>query len=457
MNHASAPRSLVALVYLYVACLPLLSVSILNVGGRGLGRLDWVMGAMLCAAFCVYWLLGKMRLSSSHISTCVLIYLCTVALNLCALFDTRRVQLVDYVTVAAQQLLVGSVFFAISSLPVTQTQLKGILRVWFLVAFAVALYGLYQLPARLYDWPFAYVTLTDPRTAPGGMQTGRTLVGFSQISSVLREPTWLGSYLQGPIVLFGVILLEGRARSILFRSDLTNRACLLVMILALVASVALGTYVAFLSIVFVVFISNRRLRGPVARVALLLLAVLIVTGGLLSSTVGIEFLSAAAYRVRGLLSPLTGWSGGATSFATRMQRAKGALQVWATHPFVGVGINNTHYYSAYENINSGWIKLMSTQGLMGVLAMSCVLLSALYGLRKMTRLLGLESWFHPLLVGLFYLVISDSIDTMVTFDWASSIRWFTISLANLVFIRSRASLSHVAALQMTTSPARASG
>ena len=447
-----------ALVYLYIATLPLLSVSLLNVGGRGFGRLDWLMGAALCVATCLFGLFGRVRLRWSSISTFVLIYLCTVALNLGVLFDSRRSQLVDYTTVAAQQILVAGVFFSLSSLPLSERQLRNVLRAWALAALLVAIYGLYQVPARLYGWPFSHVTLTDPRTAPGGYQTGRAFAGFYQISSVLREPTWFGSYLQGPLIVFGAILLgrpssaqpETAAAAISGpvwprrESAVLSRPLLgagtLVVALALVLSVALGTYVAFLGTVLVALSLNRRLRWPTTRVVLLSLVLLIATDAVLSSISDIEILSTMSYRVEGLLSPLTGKEGDTTtSLEQRVQRMTAAIEVWADHPLLGVGLNNTHYLSASKYINSGWVKLLSSQGLVGLASMGLLLASCLYALRRMAVVVGPHSWLQLVLLSLFYLIISDAIDTMITFDWASPIRWFSISLANMTLLRAKQS------------------
>jgi len=404
----------------------------------------------LIVVFALKLAVHRIRLRRSPVNKFVVFYIYTALFSAINLFNAERVQFVDFGTKAAQLLLVTTTFFVISSLPLSERELKNLLRTWFLIAFVVAAYAVYQLPARSYGWPFAYLALSNPSVAPGGVQTGRAFeftasgvrtgrrlraIEYAQVSGFFREPTWLGSYLLSALVLFGVLILSGKGRAVLFRSSRLNRFFLSVLVLGLLLPVALGPYVSFAMTLGLMYMLRRSYRPKIIKLVLLLL-ILLLLGGLLASAAGIDLLRAISARVGQLLSAIAQGSTEGTSLSVRLQRTLAALKVWASHPLLGVGLNNTQFYTHGVMLtNNGWARLLSDQGMIGFIAMALVLWSLLWGLNRLLWIITPSSWWHCLVVGFIFVLISDAIDTAITFNWTHPLRWFDLAMANLVYIQ----------------------
>mgnify|MGYP001132004790 CR=1 FL=1 len=455
MTTERVPRSLLWLCYLYIASLPFFSFTLFNWGDRGFGRPDWLLGAALVVVFACKLAIGRIRLRRSPANKFVAFYVYSGLLSAANLFNATDAQFIDFGTKAAQLLLVTAVFFVISSLPLGEQELKNILKVWFLVAFVVAAYAVYQLFARLYDWPFASLALSNPTTAPGGIQTARrfVLVGgelkwagrgtagiqYAQVSSFLREPSWLGSYLLSGLFLFGVLILSDKGHLVLLNSSRLNWLFLGTLLLGLLVSVSLGAYASLLATLALMYAVQRVYRLRVTRSVLLLL-VLLLLSGLLFSAIGIDFFGVASARLSGLFGAMVHGSGGGTSYGVRLERSLAALKVWVSNPLLGVGLNNTHYHTAegISLISNGWAELLSSQGLIGFMAMVLILWSLLRGLHNLLKVVDPSSWWYFLIVGLLFVLVSDTIDTLFSHVWTHPLRWFTLSMANLVYIQASA-------------------
>jgi len=425
--------------------------------------------------FGINLVIRRVQLRHSPVNKFVILFIFTGMLTLLNLFDAPNARLIDFGTKAAQLLLVTAVFFIISSLPLSEQDLKNVLHVWFLVAVVVAAYAVYQLLARLYDWPFAYLTLSNPSTGASGIQTGRrfdftlgaaqagrTLETFQyvQVSSFFREPTWLGSYLLSALILFGVLILNHKGHLVLFKPTrlvltLSNKSRLNllklsrlnwlflgILLVGLLLPVALGPYVSLVITLGLMYILRRFYPQRITKL-ILLLFVLLFFGGLLLSALGIDFFKVASARISGLFAGVIHGSEVGTSYPVRLERSLAALKVWASYPILGVGLNNTHYYTPAEITltNNGWARLLSDQGLLGFGAMVLVLWTLLWGLRNSLKAVKLSSWWYFLIIGLSFVLISDIVDTFITFNWTHPVRWFTLAVANLVYIRTRVEFS----------------
>ena len=460
MRTKRVPRSLLWLCYLYVASLPFYGFSLFNWNWdeAGIARPDWLLGAALVIVFGLNLVTHRTQLRRSPANQFVVFYIFSGLLSAVNLFTATTAQFIDFGTKAAQLLLVTAVFFVISSLPVSEQEFKSILKVWFIVAVIVAVYAVYQLFARAYDWPFAYLTPTANRT---GRQSGRafafaTLGGpatigkvgtlatfqYAQVSSFFREPTYLGSYLLNALILFGVLIVSNRGHMLLFKSSRLNWLFLSILLSGLLLPVALGPYFSLAATLGLMYALRRVYRLRITRL-ILLLPVLLFLGGLLLSGANIKFLEAAAARVSGLFGAIIHGSTHGTSFPVRLERNLAALKVWAHHPVFGVGLNNTHYYTpkGIELINNGWVQLLSAQGLVGFMAMVLVFWSLLRSLSNLLRKVDPSSWWYFLIVGLIFVLVSDIIDTFITFNWTHTLRWFTLAIANLGYIRARSEFS----------------
>jgi hypothetical protein len=446
-----APRPLVWLLCLYVASLPLFSISLLNLGGRGLGRLDWMLGAALVGVLVFMLPLRSIRLTGTSVDKLALLLLCSGLVSGVGLMGGTGAQVEDFATKAPQLVMVVAVFWAISRLPLSEAQIKWVVRVWFLTSLAVALYGLYQIPARTYGWPGAYVQLSNPSTAPRGIQTARSFgleggeiwgtmegVGFVQVSSILREPTWMGSYLLSGVIFFGVLVFSDRGNAALLKSPMLNRLVWAVLLLGLVVTLALAPLLAFAATLGVAWFVGGWLRRWSTRIVLILIVGLLLANVVLGA-VGIGLWPALMTRVEGLWMAVTASDrrSGSVSLDARLTRASAALEAWERRPLFGLGLNGVAHNATVAYSNSGWVTLLAEQGVVGLAIMLALLWTLLRGLARLLRGVPPSSWTYCLAAALIIVIISDAIGTLTTHSWTHPLRWLPLSLGNLILVRSR--------------------
>jgi hypothetical protein len=258
---------------------------------------------------------------------------------------------------------------------------------------------------------------------------------FAQITGTFAEPTWLGSYLLSALVFFGILILNGKGHEVLFASPLWNRLGLITMFLAFGFALSLGPYVSLLATIVVMYMIRRLDLRNVTKYILGSVIIMYV-GANLVSFLGIDFLGVLYHRVSDFFLAVVFRIGAGGSYSTRLARSIEALKVWWANPILGVGLNNTKFHTPaiYNLVNNGWVELMSDTGVLGLATMLMVFWCVLYRLDRFSKKIGSCSWRYYLVVGLFFVLISDIVDTFITFNWTHPIRWFTLSLANLILV-----------------------
>jgi hypothetical protein len=383
----------------------------------------------------------RFQFRRSPVNKYVVIFIFTGLISVVNLFNASNAQFVDFGTKAAQLLLVLLLFFVISSLSMSDKKLQTVLRIWIFTAFVVSVYAVYQLFARVYGWPFAYLELTNPSVASGGMMA-RVYRGYADVSSFLREPSYLGAYLIGPILLTCLFMLNGKGRLLLFKSSILNWTLVSVLSLALLLSGSQGAYITLLVTIGFMYASNRIKRTRTTKMVIIFLVLLFVSGFLLDS-LGLDFLGALSLRFKSLLVNIMDPWGSAeiTSYRVRSVCTIAAFEVWMSHPILGVGLNNMSHFTDICKFTIGWSQLLVEQGLFGFIAMILVFWVLLRGLFTLSKQTNLTSLWLLVIVGLFFVLISDIVNGFFTYSWVTPQRWFTLGLANLAIIQANSRLS----------------
>lgn len=430
------PRAFLWLLGLFAIALPFYDYSFFNLGERGIGRLDWTIGGALVVLFAMHLATHRVKLSHSPANRYVLLFLYVGLLSIVNLFNAQTGQFLDFGTKAIQLLLVTGVFLVISNLPLEQKEMIFLIRAWIFTAFVTSLYAIYQVIARANDWPFAHLALTNPTTSYGYM-TPRVYGSYIQATGFLKEPGWLASYLIGPIAFTSVIIYRRKAHVFLFNSSRLNWFLLAALTMALILSGSSGGIITIVALVVAMQVGGRLHSAAAYRVGLIALLLLVLAAFSLSS---LEipfwqyFSARTRFEIRQLANPMGAPPN--TSFAKRFDRGLLALQVWASRPILGTGLNNFKYYSGGEpHALSPWLQLLAEQGIVGPIALLLIYWAVIRGLNNCMGMTDPSSFWHVVSLGLLIILVSDMINGLFALNWVHSQRWFTLALANLAYIR----------------------
>jgi len=428
-------RLLLRLMYLYILSLPFFGFSLYNAGGRGLGRIDWLIGGLMLLVFLLASLGGHLKIIDSPAAALIAFYLCTGMLSAINIIGTAQTaRFVDFATKALQLFIVTPLFFVISSLPVNEQEVQRLVRLWCFLGLAIALHTIYQLFAQLFNLPFVTLALNNPTV---GELSTRVIFGYTQPASVFREPSFMAAFLAPPFILTGNFVLLKKANVLFFRRNWLNWMMVLLIGSAIILSGSQASLAAVLSTLLFMLIRGSVSRRRIVQLGLLA-GLLLLLIALILDAAGGDFFTAFTYRLQYLLLNIRdpGNTAQVTSVADRLQGTMVGIEVWKRHPVFGIGLGNLQYFSGRQSTtNNPWVQLLVEQGLLGFISLLLVFLILIARLNQLARILPQHSFWQPLCVAMTAVLVLTMISGLFTFVWTHPYRILTLALANLILIQ----------------------
>jgi len=428
------------LIYLLVVAFPFFSVE------PKILRPDWWVGSLLILAFTFnVFLNGRLRLD--HIGKVALGLHAAVLLSVAVNFwNWEGPQWAEFSTLWLQLFFATLLYLALANLKSSQEQLRSLLRLWIFVAVIVSLYGLYQILARNLDWPLAYLPYLHPVPTPSYLEWGLGFSGYVRPSSFLREPTYLGNYLLAPLLVTGILLFLGHDRLWLFRSRLVNHAALWIILLALLSSFAVSTYLTLALVFLMGWLLDRRASTLFLRMGIILLAIVTVLV-LIFQVLEIHFITALWERGARIIRAFIASDGMPIDPSTRarFEDAILALNVWIHHPMFGVGLNQlqfvgpqyapAHFYPwvvEEGQVHNIWLEILVQTGIVGFVFVSFIWVRGLSMMRQ--AFYNGEDLFRGLALAFWYVLVTAMIRGFM--DGPSFIfpqYWFYLGLTSIIY------------------------
>ncbi|HEB02159.1 MAG TPA: O-antigen ligase domain-containing protein, partial [Nitrospirae bacterium] len=430
-------RLLLYAMCVFVASLPFYGYSFLNVAGRGLLRPDWMGVVLVIAVFGLRFLLNAETVRVGRLGFAVLAFNAVALLSITPPLLEGAPSLADFFSKYAQVLMLSVFFFCFSSARLEPTSLKRIARVWILVAVVVAVYGIYQSFARNLDLPFAYNSITNPTMGmeQGIASTGSKAGSYARPSSFFSEPSYLASYLLGPIFFMLYLLLNRDGKFYIFGRRQSWLA-LGIMTLAFVLAFSLAGFMVALLLAPVLVVQGRlRINLKAIGLAAALVLVIALASGFTGFASYFERIPNELLRVIGDPHSVAGSSSG-----IRLARAQATLGVGLDNPVLGVGINMYPGYmeeyipSWFDidwpiNIAHGmWITAFAEMGLPGLILLLLLWLApAPFLYRAMRHRMGLGGELPTLCGGLYFVLLAEIIRGLGSGGYTQTFRWFYLA------------------------------
>ena len=423
------------LLRLYLISIPFFGFSLLNIDGRGLGRIDWLIGGLMVLVFGLAALGGRLPIISNPPAVLIAVYVCSGILSgINILGTTESAHVIDFATKGLQLLIVTPIFFIVSSLALNRVQMRSVLRLWGMIALIIATHAIYQVLAQVFDLPFAEFALNNPTI---GRVNTRIIFGFAQPVSIFREPGFMVAFLAPAFVLVGSYVLSGHAHLVFFRRNWRNWLMVATIGIAIVISGALAGLVTVIG-TFIYML----LRGTVRRrqiVRLLLVTIFgLLTVALILNAIGIEFLSALMLRIQFLFINIFDPNETAeiTSAADRFRGLEVGFDAWRQRPLLGIGLGNLEHVSAIRaTVNNPWVQVLVEQGTIGFFSLlsACILL--VVQLERLARTLPADDFWQPACVAMAAVMVVTMLGALFAYVWTHPYRVFTLAIANLVVVQ----------------------
>lgn len=270
--------------------------------------------------------------------------------------------------------------FIFASINISSYEIKAIIKTYIFTSIGVHIFGIYQLFARAFDLPFAFIeynnilfTLEDQYgVADGVSQLSLHFENFYRATSFFSEPSALGVY-SSLILAFLVIPYFSKVKPFIEQKWLFYLATYLALANLLLAFSNTGLFI-FTSMLLALSLIDKKIKltsllGVLFSAAIFLIIVdQIVNYYTNSSVLGLFY-----KRIDGIIGYILGDRSrmiSGESFDTRADNFKVMINIWTKHPFTGIGMGLIRLSGIYDiRFSEFYVAgVLAELGVQGVLA-----------------------------------------------------------------------------------------
>ena len=328
------------------------------------------------------------------------------------------------------------------------------IKIWLVISIFVNIFGIYQIVARAFDLPFAWLQLNnislmsrDTLQLDSFKQLSLQFQNFFRATSFFSEPSYLAIF-NGFTLIFLVVPYV-QSRSAFLRSKFLTRLTFISSITAMFLTFSLtGLLAVLIIILLIILIERREYIKKIFGLILIAMCFIVVTDSIVSSKLDTSVLSLFEERISGIISGGTKRhkqiSG--ESFTTRVNLANESFKLWKKSPLFGVGLGTHQYHHDTENTFGGYSALVALGeggviSFIGFCGMFFFLFYDSYKLKKRTE--NLEDNIGVRLQGLiiYIMAVLFGINFFTTNSFVTPALWHTLGLCFSILYISRPSSS----------------
>lgn len=319
-----------------------------SIGGFGVTPLEFsLVGIFGIAAYRWLWLAQPIRLPRSYEVLGIVAILGAVTISAAGVvLDGSSPVVTQTLKTYAHFIylwMVGLVFLCI---PISAEDWIRALRVHFVIATVVMVYGLYQLPARVFDWPLAWIDVSNVSFTRGlsdDTEVGQIALKFQNFyraTSIFSEPSSLSGYATATLVMLIVPYFRGTASIIRQRWWFWTVIVLSVLSIFLAFSIT-GLLLLSAALLAMVVAYPRESARRLAIVGVCSLVFVGVADRAVEAVTNISVIELFGQRLQSYVSGAAADDELGTiagdSFSQRLQDYQTALVAWEDAPVTGVG------------------------------------------------------------------------------------------------------------------------
>lgn len=317
------------------------------------------------------------------------------------------------------------------------------LRVVLGVSVVLALFGVYQLVARVYDWPLAWIEITNlsihssrsSEVIEGG-QLALQFENFFRATSIFSEPSVLASFSVVCLVYAGMALIQNhgyvwtKGWAVFAAVSLFTALFLTFSLTGVVQVVAIVGLMAWLE--------RRGVRKRIALGIVSCIAMVVVADLLVVPLTGVSLIELFVQRIEGIIGiggigPYSEHIAG-ESFTTRANSMATGFAIFAEYPLTGAGIGrfsqtSPAIVSGYLFSDAAIASVIAEQGIVGVLVFSGLIVGVFATSLHWYRRSATLSVNTKVLVGLCpYLALVLIIKQFISNDFIHAWLWLSLAL-----------------------------
>ncbi len=251
-----------------------------------------------------------------------------------------------------------------------------VIRAWLIASIFVNIFGVYQIVARAFELPFAWLDYNNVNMLGRGnlssidevSQLSLKFQNFYRATSILPEPSALAAF-NILIQIFIIVPFIQRSKAFI-KSKFLVALIFISSLVALFLTFSLTGVLGLAMVLISLFIFEKRIKlKAVLSIFAISVVLIIVTDSVVESYSNISVLKLFGNRITGIVSEREGRRGGMSgeSFGTRVESAEQSLDIWYRHPVLGIGMGLTDYDKKADIgfADFGILSALSETGLLG--------------------------------------------------------------------------------------------
>lgn len=303
---------------------------------------------------------------------------------------------VQFLKSSMHYLYIWLVTFTCAILPFEKIAWKRGIQSWLILSVPINIFGVYQIVARAFDLPFAWLTIDNAAFSMRGKeiadvgQLSLSYESFYRATSIFSEPGALAGF--DAFVLTALLVTYIKKIPSFISSGILRKIIALCAIVGIFLTFSLTGLSFMLGVLFfaVVFERNAnvlKLLKIIAAAAIIIIIADIAVENYSSISVSALF----TQRVGGIISTFTGGSVETTSGESFFYRASNmavAIDTWMYRPLTGIGLGCMYQHTHdvdYAFTDSTFFQSLADTGIGGLLSITGLCASIIYVLYRITK------------------------------------------------------------------------
>ncbi|MFC2130182.1 O-antigen ligase family protein [Bacteroidota bacterium] len=358
-------------------------IQLFEVGGYGVNLIDFAFLSIFIV-FLKRLIWDGIELKFSvHPGLIFLIAIVFAALlsGLTPLFKGSTPQMIQYLKTTVHFLYLVFFTFICAFYKIETRTWTAFVKVWLILSIFINVFGIYQIFARAYDLPLAWLQFTNVSLTGRSSEDIESVKqlslhygSFFRATSIFTEPSALASF----NILIQVFLIVPFVQKMkpFFKSKLLNIIIFVISLITLFLCFSMTGFVGMALIIGGIFIFHwsRRLIPFVAGF-LGSIIILFATDSFIESYSGVSVISLFSKRLSGVFSETQSTAG--ESIGVRLKSAEVGIDIWERHFLIGSGLGLTAYNNR-EGVEFGdfsFVAALAEMGLTGLLAFVGIFIS----------------------------------------------------------------------------------
>lgn len=323
----------------------------------------------------------------------------------------------------------------------------NIIKIWLIISILINIFGVYQLFARAFDLPLAWIDLTNASLTHTETETYNQLSlrfeNFYRATSIFSEPSSLAGF---NLSIIGFLILPmfkaGTYKIFKSKKFLSFIFILSIVTLFLTFSLTglLGAFVLFM--VYLVYGRNISIK-KIFQILVIVALSIIVVDQIVEYYFDTSVLELFYMRVAGILGFTKTISG--ESFGSRSFNFAKSLEVWLKSPLIGVGLGQTGQNSQYISYSDyAMMHALMETGILGGLTFFFIFISGLaefFLIRKCIDKLQKQS-SYLLYCGLFNLCLLFIISSITSNSFIGLFLWINLGFVVIILTNVKRELGY---------------